>query len=182
MEHETRETEKLARVLAERLAAEPALTLARLRSNATIAFVNDRGNERLQEWRRFLNQSALTIRDVLIAGSYSSDVLRAAPLERIVDEVETIDDVEIVRDEDLVKAMNPSDRFAYELHRAVAERMRTEPDAVVRHAIENLETRKARTGKPHVAEDIWRDILSRPNDEAIEAFLDLSETGQVLRS
>jgi hypothetical protein len=81
-----------------------------------------------------------------------------------------------------VESMNFSDRFAYELHRVIAERMRREPDVVVRHALENLETWARRSGKPHGAEGLWREILHRPPDEAIEAFLDISEVGQVLRS
>jgi hypothetical protein len=78
------------------------------------------------------------------------------------------------------------DEFALAYHRAVAERLRAEPEAVLEHARQNLnrwiEGDAFEAGERGSLEE-WREILGDSNmDRLIEIITDTSEEGQRLRS
>lgn len=78
------------------------------------------------------------------------------------------------------------DEFALAYHRAVAERLRAEPEAVLERARQNLNrwTEGDAFGAGERASlDEWRDILGEADvDRLIEIMTDASDEGQRLRS
>jgi hypothetical protein len=78
------------------------------------------------------------------------------------------------------------DEFALAYHRAVAERLRSEPEAVLEHARQTLnrwtEGDAFGAGEQASLEE-WREILGEADvDRLIEIFTDMSDEGQRLRS
>lgn len=78
------------------------------------------------------------------------------------------------------------DEFALTYHRAVAERLRAEPEAVLERARQNLnrwmEDDRFGPGERTSLEE-WREILGEADvDHLIEIITDTSEEGQRLRS
>jgi hypothetical protein len=78
------------------------------------------------------------------------------------------------------------DEFALAYHRAVAERLRAEPESVLEHARRTLnrwtESDSFGAGERTSLEE-WRKILSVANvDQLIEIITDTSDEGQRLRS
>jgi hypothetical protein len=78
------------------------------------------------------------------------------------------------------------DVFALAYHRAVAERLRAEPESVLEHARQNLNrwTQGDAFGAGEQASlDEWREILGEADvDRLIEIMTDTSDEGQCLRS
>jgi len=78
------------------------------------------------------------------------------------------------------------DEFARAYHRAVADRLRAEPSAVLEHARRNLDrwTEGDAFGPGEVASlDEWRRILDEADvHRLVEVITDISDEGQRLRS
>lgn len=80
-----------------------------------------------------------------------------------------------------VPAMTREDRRSLALHRAIADRLIEEPRRVLDRAHRNLTLMWDRSPHARGLLDEWREILSRPTDEIVEAMLDPGLRGRDLR-
>ena len=80
-----------------------------------------------------------------------------------------------------IPAMTREDRRSLVLHRAIADRLIKDPHEVLEHAQRNLSLMTGRHPHAHSLFNEWRNILSRPVDEIVEAVLDPGLHGRDLR-
>lgn len=76
--------------------------------------------------------------------------------------------------------VNLSDRRSYALHKAVADKIRLNPD-LLRIALGALDRYEARVG-PYPPYRRWREIIRRGPADVVRVLLETSEESQILRS
>ncbi len=76
--------------------------------------------------------------------------------------------------------MNRSDARDYEIHVVVVEKLRKDPEAVIRRALENLRRWQSPGAVPAYTE--WERVLKRGRAAVESALLDPGALGQRLRS
>jgi transcriptional regulator with XRE-family HTH domain len=81
-----------------------------------------------------------------------------------------------------VAPLTREDRRSLALHRAIAQRLRQDPQAAIEAAETNLE--RMRSQHPHARGllDEWSSILTRPVDSVVEAMIDPSMHARDLRN
>jgi hypothetical protein len=85
-------------------------------------------------------------------------------------------------DREDIRNMNRSDRFAYELHVQVAEKLRKQPEVVKSLALRNLQRFRDQQAGRNLSLQTWEQLLSLSTEQLIASILDNGIRGQWLRS
>jgi hypothetical protein len=79
-----------------------------------------------------------------------------------------------------VSGHRKNDLYSLRLHLAIASKLRSDPDAVLRKAIRNLEARRDRPNESFYVRE-WERLLNGPLDELLAIMVEDSEYATSLR-